>query len=1024
MTSDSVTELGTEIAIVAAAGRFPGANDVDRLWQNVRDGVESVVPLSDDELLAGGAPASQLARSEYVKLASYLDGVEQFDAGHFGYTAREATITDPQQRAFLEVAWEALERAGYDSLTYPGRIGVYAGAGASTYLLNMFSSRDIRESVDSFQALLANDKDYLATRVSYKLNLRGPSLSVQTACSTSLVAVHLACQSLLAYQCDMALAGGVSINVWQKAGYLYQEGMIFSPDGHCRPFDAEAGGTIGGSGAGIVVLKRLGDALADGDRVLAIIRGSAINNDGAQKVGFTAPSVDGQADVIAEALAVAGVDPGSVSYVEAHGTATPLGDPIEVAALRQAYGDDGIACGIGSLKANIGHLDAAAGVAGLIKTTLALHHGVLPPSLNYQRPNPKIDFGPRFAVNAQVRPWVPGGASGDAPRRAGVSSFGIGGTNAHVVLEEAPLVPAGDPAVRPHAVLMLAARTPSALEAATDRLAQHLGAHPELALADVAFTLQVGRRHFSHRRAIVATSLADVADALAARAPSRLLGGVAERERPVAFLFPGQGAQAPQMARGLYETEPVFRAALDACAEGLLPTLGLDLREVLFPSADVDPATAEARLRQTALAQPALFSVGYALATWLTHRGVRPSALLGHSVGEYVAATVAGVFTLEDAFTLVAARGRLMQSLPPGAMLAVPLAESDVLPLLGADLLGRDLDLAAVNGPQHCVVAGSDAAIDALRSQLDGRGIEAKRLRTSHAFHSAMMAPILDAFRTLVAGVPLQPPTLPVVSNVTGSWLTPAQATDPAYWAAHLRGTVRFADGLATLLADDHALLEVGPGRALTTFARAQAGAGAAAVTTLGGPETDDTSRLEGAIARLWLLGAPIDWSAAYADERRLRVDLPTYPFERRRYWVERPPTAYSGLSGFANVMTNDESVHPDEAPRLHQLHPRPNLATPFVAPTNEIEESIARIWHDLLGIDEVGIYDNFLELGGHSLLGTQLTSRLRDAFAVSLSVRTVFEAETIAELAEVVELALIEQIDALSEAEAAVPVG
>ncbi|HKI72892.1 MAG TPA: type I polyketide synthase, partial [Verrucomicrobiae bacterium] len=676
----------------------------------------------------------------------------------------------------------------------------------NTYLLsNLVPHRDLIGLVGGFQIMLASDKDYLPTRVSYKLNLRGPSLTVQTACSTSLVAVCLACQNLLNYQCDMALAGGVSITFPQKKGLLYQEGGIISPDGHCRAFDADAGGTVSGDGVGIVVLRRLSDALADGDHVCAVIKGCAINNDGSLKIGYTAPSIDGQAEVIAMAQANANVEPDSISCLEAHGTGTPLGDPIEIAGLTKAFRAGTTAtgfCAIGSVKSNIGHLDAAAGVAGLIKTVLALQHQQLPPSLHFQRPSPKVDFANSpFYVNDKLREWKPG----RTPRRAGVSSFGIGGTNAHVVLEETPAVePSGQS--RPWQLLLLSAKTESALETSAANLAEYLRKNPEINLADVAFTLQAGRKPFGHRRMAVCRSVPEAVQALAGRDAKRVFDGQPGEEQPrVAFMFPGQGAQQVGMGRELYQTEAVFREQVNRCCEILQPHLELDLRTILYPEADKLQQAAE-QLSQTFLTQPALFVIEYALAQLWMSWGTQPQAMIGHSVGEYVAACLAGVFSLEDALALIAARGRLVQKQPPGAMLAVRLPEPEI-----KTLLGSKLSLAAVNAASLCVASGPHDAIETLEKKLKERGAACRRLHTSHAFHSEMVEPALHLFTAKVRKVMLNPPQIPCVSNVTGKWITAQEATDPNYWAAHLRQTVRFADGLGELVQGHRGiLLEVG----------------------------------------------------------------------------------------------------------------------------------------------------------------------------------------------------------------------
>ncbi|HEX2187809.1 MAG TPA: type I polyketide synthase, partial [Longimicrobiaceae bacterium] len=889
-----------DVAIVGMAGRFPGARDLEEFWRNLREGVRCISRFGEDEMAAAGVRSREFRAPGYVPASGVLADAEMFDAAFFGFTPREALVLNPQHRVFLECAWEALERAGYASGEYEGRIGVYAAGGQNEYLLNVLSHRSLRESVGEFQAFLWNSGS-IATLTSFKLDLEGPSLNVQTACSSALVTVHLACQSLLTGESDMALAGGVHVATPQQRGYLATPGGIMSPTGECRPFDADARGTVGGNGVGVVVLKRLEDALADGDTVHAVVRGSAVNNDGARKVGYTAPRREGQVAVVTEALAVAGVEPGEVSFVEGHGSGTEVGDPIEVAALAAAFG--GVApgsCALGSVKANVGHLDAAAGAAGLIKAALALEHGEIPPTPGFARPNPRIPFEHTpFYVNTEARPWTPNGA----PRRAGVSSFGMGGTNAHVVLEEAPELPPPGPS-RPWQLLVLSARTPAALEAATDRLAAHLRAHPEQELADAAHTLRVGRRRFAQRRVLVCRGREDAAAALEARDPRRLLEAAQEREeRPVAFLFPGVGDHYAQMARGLYESEPVFRREADRCAELLLEHTGTDVRAALFPGeaagepdagAAVDlramlgrgAAAGEDPLRRTELAHPAVFTVEYALAQLWTSWGVRPDAMIGHSLGEYVAATLAGVFTLEDALALLAERARLIGGLPAGAMLAVPLDPPEVEPLL------RDgLALAAHNAPGLCTVSGPAEAVAALEAELVARGVACRRLAAEHAFHSPAMEPVAGRLAERLRAMRLRAPRIPFVSNVTGTWIRPEEATDPGYWARHLCRTVRFAEGMEELLRDgSRVLLEVGPGRTLGTFALHAGAAEDAVFASLRHAYTRqaDQAFLLETLGRLWMAGVRPDWAGFADGERRRRVPLPTYPFERLKYWVER----------------------------------------------------------------------------------------------------------------------------------------
>ncbi|MBB4634032.1 non-ribosomal peptide synthetase/type I polyketide synthase [Longimicrobium terrae] len=985
----------SDIAVVGMSGRFPGARDTDEYWKNLSAGVESITFFAQDELVRAGIAPELLRDPRFVGAHGALDDAFAFDAGFFGVSQREAQVLDPQHRVFLECAWGALEDAGVDPARFAGDIGVYAGSGFSPYLSWVMADPEIASSVPGELAVFSNDKDFLTTRVSYRLGLRGPSVVVQTACSTSLVAIHLACQSLLNRECDVALAGGVSIWPDQVGGYLYQEGGIKSPDGHCRSFDADAAGTIVGSGAGVVALKRMVDALRDGDTIHAVVRGSAINNDGAEKIGFTAPSVQGQARAITEAVALAGVDPSEISYVETHGTATPLGDPIEIAALRSAFGPAAKASvALGAVKSNIGHLDTAAGVAGFIKTVLALKHRALPPTLHFRSANPEtgLDDSP-FYVNAQLRPWESDGA----PRMAGVSSFGIGGTNAHVVLEEAPEA-AAPPATDAPQLIALSARSEAALERMRANLAAHLEQNPGLALADVAYTLQDGRAEHPYRWAAAARDVDAVREALAR--PASAARRAAGRTPPVAFLFPGQGSQYAGMGRELYEREPVYRAEIDRCAALLAPALEMDLRHALFPAAGGEDE-ANALLRETRITQPALFVTEYALARLWMSRGVQPESMLGHSIGEYVAACLAGVFSLEAALRLVAARGRLMQSLPAGAMLAVPMPETEL-----AALLPASLSMAAVNGAAHCVVSGGMAEIDAMEALLAGRGVDARRLHTSHAFHSAAMEPILAAFAGEVRAARPAAPSIPFLSNVTGDWITAAQATDAGYWVRHLRETVRFGDGVARLLEDaDRVLLEVGPGETLGTFARRSAGgAGRVIVRSLPRPDRPapaDLAFLDAAGA-LWAAGVALDWSAPRGGQARRKLHLPTYPFERTVHRVQ-PRAAASPAPAAETPMPDPVRSDAPRSPELTQppVHTEPTrLSGRLSRIVLHLTESFARLLGT--GPGEIDPAAEFLDLGADSLLLMQLSRNVETAYGVRVPFRRLLgELATIDALAE-----------------------
>ncbi|MCC7373362.1 MAG: type I polyketide synthase [Verrucomicrobiales bacterium] len=887
------------IAIVGMSGRFPGARDAAEFWENLCGGKESITRFDDAALLAEGTSAELLQDPAFVRARAVLDQVDQFDAGFFEMRPRDADLTDPQHRVFLECAWEALEDGGCDPARTSGSIGVFAGTSLNTYWLSqVLRNREgirtfaQRFQVDDYNVLVGADKDYLATRVAYKFNLRGPALTVQSACSTSLVAVAQAVASLQSFQCDQALAGGCSITFPQARGYLYQEGAIASADGHCRAFDAAARGTVFGAGCGVVLLKRVEDALRDGNRIYAVIRSVALNNDGAGKASYSAPSLDGQAEVISLAHALAGVSADSISYVEAHGTGTPLGDPIEVAALTQAFRattDRRGYCWLGSVKTNIGHLEAAAGVTGLIKTALALHHRRLPPTLHFTEPNPQIDFAASpFQVIAEGRTWD----EVSLPRRAGVSSFGVGGTNAHAVLEESPLVDAVNP-VAPESLLLVSAKTPSALSAASMRLAEWVGkecprGEAEAAwLADAAFTLQVGRARFEHRRFCVAANGEEAVAALRAAVPADPSKAGHHDTPELVFLFPGQGAQHANMARDLYDSEAVFRDEVDQCSETLRGPLGLDLREVLYPAADdLKVAESNARLRETGLAQPALFVVEYALARLWMSWGLKPTVLVGHSIGEYVAAVVAGVMSLDDALVLVARRGALMQAAPPGGMWSVRASEDQL-----RRWIAEPLSIAAVNSPRNCVVAGPAEAFESLRAQLEAEKIAFKPLVTSHAFHSAMMDGVLEPLAAAFRGKTLAAASIPVISSRTGRWIDPQEWRSPDYWVRQVRDPVRFGDAVAELVKQpNRLLLEVGPGQALTQLSRqvATPESGLVAIPSLppAGEGMGARRSVLNALGRLWSLGLDPDWEALHQGVSRRRISLPTYPFERARHWI------------------------------------------------------------------------------------------------------------------------------------------
>ncbi|WP_209428700.1 type I polyketide synthase [Pectobacterium betavasculorum] len=997
---------GNEVAIIGMSGRFPGAPNLAAFWQNLCHGEESITYFDDATLRASGVAEKQLADRDYVRSGFCLDGISQFDAEFFQLTPREAQILDPQQRLFLECCWHALEHAGHVPERYDGRIGVYAGVFSSSYLLNIYSQPGLIASLGEMAVRHGNEKDYLTTRLSYKLNLRGPSIAIQTSCSTSLVAVHTAVQSLLAGECDMAISGGVSVLADQETGYLWQTGGLLSPDGHCRPFDVDAAGTVFGNGLGVVVLKRLEEAERDGDTVYAVIKGSAINNDGANKVGFTAPSVQGQAEVIAEALSMAEVSAETIQLVEAHGTGTPLGDPVEIEALTRVWQSQTSRkgyCALGSVKGNLGHLGAASGIAGLIKATLALHHKQLPPTINFTRPNPNIPFEQTpFYPHTTLTPW---GETDEHPRRAAVSSFGMGGTNAHLILEEAPKKTSQTGFDDEVCLLTLSARSKVALQQAVAELADHLHQQPTAHLQDVAHTLREGRQTFDWRATITASTIEQAREKLqrGLNKPSQALASP-----EVALLFPGQGSQYWGMAQQLCQTLPTFRDEISHCFSILRDQFGLDLDPLMTQSTPDDAQLAW--LNSTAVTQPALFCIEYAMARTIQAQGVKVSHMLGHSVGELVAATLCGVFTLDAALTLVATRGQLMQRAEPGRMLSVSLPEAPLTALL------RDwpaLSLAAVNGPELSVVAGPEVEITALQQALNDSGVSTRLLMTSHAFHSAMMDPILDTFEAAVEKCQCHPPVGRWISNLTGREITPEEAISPRYWRDHLRSTVQFNRGLQQLLArPDVVLVECGPGTVLTSLAQAQMRLlnpqRAVSLSRHPKEKSGDMHAWLTGIGLLWSHGVPLN----LPETQGQRIALPGYPFQRQHYWIERiyPHHATTAATALEVGAATATATATDDTGTVAQSY----------AQAEGTEVRVAAIWRELFGMDNILHDDDFFALGGTSLVAIQLISQVRELWGVELSIEVLFEDPTIRGIAAQIDTAQARQpsVEATAEAE------
>jgi amino acid adenylation domain-containing protein len=950
-----------EIAIVGMAFRFPGASDRETFWNDLMAGTDRIRRFEPADLRKRGAPTALVDHPDFIPVHGAIDDTDQFDPVLFGYSQGEAAEIDPQQRLLLELAWYALEDAACDPAA-DGPVGIFAGVGFNAYMVDNLRDRfGIAGGSDRFSAVIRSDKDFAATRIAYKLGLTGPAMTVNSACSTALSATVTAVDSLRAGRCRVALAGAASLGMFSAFGYIYAEGGIASRSGVCRPFDAEADGVVAGAGAAMLVLKRLDDAIADGDCIYATLRGIGVSNDGGRKAAFSAPSVDGQVAAIAAAIEDAGVSPSEIGFVEGHGTATELGDPIEVTALNLVY--RGMKPGsilLGSVKGNIGHLDAAAGMAGLIKTVLAVYHATIPPTVHFVTANPRIPFsdGP-FRVNTAPEPW-PGSA--DSPRLAAVSAFGLGGTNIHIIIGTAPEVVKLDPTHGP-VLLTLSAATVSGRDSLAEILADHLDG----SLADIASSL-ARRRPMRYRRAVVAASASDAA--LALRATKPLDGEAQGGSVATAFLFPGQGAQQAGMAQALYNAVPAFRAVIDEAARILRNSPLEDLPTLLLSQSD---KAATAALSETERTQPALFIAEFAMTRALETFGIHPAALIGHSVGEYVAACVAGMMGFEDALRLVIARGRLMASTPRGAMLAVSMPEADLLPLLA----GCGADLAAVNSPRQCVASGTEVQVAALAQLVSKTGKPSQRLPVSHAFHSSLMEPILDAFAAELAKTRLCPPAIPIVSNLSGDWLKPNEATDPAYWVHHLRRTVRFADGLRCLTADPARLLiEAGPGATLTRLARGAGVAEARAIATQPPGVADGHAAFLGALGRLWVAGAPVDRLAAAGNAPR-RVPLPGYPFERMRLWIEPG----------AEAMAVPET-------------PAALVTTEMPSDMDAIAITITDVWRDVLGVKTLRPDDNFLALGGDSLIAVRIAARLRQRLGCDVPAAALFQEGTVAGLA------------------------
>ena len=963
-----------DIAVIAMSGRFPGADSIEELWEVLKNGEETIT-FFDEGSLDPFIPKSLKKDPMYVKARGIVRQADQFEPEFFGINPKLAELMDPQQRIFMEICWEALEDAGYFPQNGHSDIGVFAGSYNNTYYLNNVQhNKDLVDRIGEFQVMSANEKDYIASRTAYHLNLKGPAISVYSACSTSLLAIIQAVESLRKGQCELALAGGASINSPINSGHLYQEGAMLSANGHCSPFDADSTGTLFSDGAGVVLLKKLEKAKEDGDTIYAVIKGVGVNNDGGEKGSFTAPSATGQAGAIHMAFQDAQVEPSSISYVEAHGTGTPLGDPIEMEGLGIAFGQQKHKqyCAIGSIKSNIGHLTAAAGVAGFIKAVLSLKHQQIPPSLGFKIPNPHIDFANSpFFVNDKLRKWESSGT-----RRAGVSSFGVGGTNVHAILEEYKVEPLPVEKGRKYQLITWSAKSVKSRDAYANRLQELVKNNPAISLEEVAFTLQTTRAAFNHRRFVVAASLEEFWQELTdVNQPAKSFS-LSETPGEVVFSFPGQGSQYINMGKELYEEEPVYKEAVDRCAEVLKEHLDAeDIRQVIFPA--VNHQLAEEKLKDTRYTQPALFVTEYALAQLWMSWGVQPSILCGHSLGEYVAAHLAGIFSLEDALKVISARGALISALPRGNMLSIRVSEQKIERLLPAEL-----SIAAVNGKELCVVSGEDEHIAMFAKVLDQHEIPYQLLSTSHAFHSSMMEPIIQDFKNVLQSVQLKKPQKPIVSTVTGTWLTDEQATDASYWSEHVRHTVRFADALDTINSLENPLLiEIGPGKVTSTLAMKQLDPKRSGIVTsmekIQG-QSEIKSLLK-AVGRVWLHGVEPHWNAFYGERKINKIELPNYAYNKTRCWVDPPSSIPAPIFSVESARITDK--------------PASQAATVSIqdSRTQQIEKSVKEVLK-VSGIEEYHPSQSFLEIGLDSLLLTQVALNLRKEFNLPITFRKLNE--------------------------------
>lgn len=992
------------------SGRFAKAKNVNEYWANLLEGKECVTFFSDDELIKAGITKDKLAAENYVKAKPYLEDIDKFDADFFKINSREASLMDPQHRIFLECAYEALEDSGYMSDKFHGDIGLFAGCDTNTYLLNnvITNNPDIIEE-DPLEVKM-NDKDYLCTRVAYKLNLTGPAVMVQSACSTSFAAIHMASESILSGECDMALAGAISLTLPAKKGYFYKPGGVVSKNGHCKAFDKDADGTVYGDGVGVLVLKRLSDAIEDNDNIYAIIKGSVINNDGADRSGFTAPGLKGQSKVITDTLEACGVDPKTISYVETHGTGTSLGDAIEIQGLTEAYQKytkEKQFCAIGSNKPNIGHISTASGMASIIKVALALKNEVIPKTINYQQANEKIDFkNSPFYVNVTSKSWK----RSKNPRRAGISAFGLGGTNAHLILEEAPLAAEEKDEKEEYLMFNLSAKTSNALKDYEERLAQYIKKEPDLSSA--AYTLQNYRKAYKYRSVVIGKNREEIEQALKERKAN--YESDLSQDRQVVFMFPGVGEEYEGMLKELYDKQPLFKKHFLKCAHIIKEKFDFDIVNELLASKENNTNsntnmmrnifhsdnTRIENFRKIQYIYVLNFSIEYAIAKFLIEIGIKPHKMIGYSIGEYVAACLAGVFTLEDTIYLLYIRGKLIEELPTGSMLSVMLPVEKLQPIIG-----DSLSISAIDSSKITVVGGEVDEITALQKKLLSEGIASKQIKTSHAFHSKMMIPALDKYRDILAKVSKKPPKVKFISNITGKYITDEEAVSSEYWCNHMLKTVQFAKGIKTILADNEEdiFVEAGIGNTLSTFVLQDSVnlvKKVVAVTKTYYEKVSDIEKVYRAIARLWVLGVEVDWQKFFGDKKHKKISVPTYPFEKKSYWIEGNIKKLSSmiLNNYVDIDNKNEA----KANRM-ELN-REDIKSLYKSPVTPTQDKVLEIFKDTLGYDNLGVEDNFFEIGGNSLLAINVNFQVVKKFNVEIPLELFYNEPTVTFIADYID--------------------